>query len=139
VFTWIRRQYNVKPEECAFWRPCLHAPTFVIPQISLVLFNGCGDILEQWIYEHAWPQSVEFGDLDMQSSDVCTVDLTLKYHRAYIDVPSAIPSISWPEEISPFACGVSQVSWTSPVSVISMTSMMMVEPVRLAEFKVDRW
>lgn len=138
VFTWIRRQYNVKPAECAYWRPCLAAPTFVIPQVSLIMFDGCGSTLESWIFEHVWPQNVEFGDLDMQNSEVCMVDLTLKYHRAYIATPSTIPTLSWPEQIADFACGVSQISWIPP-SAISITSMMMVEPVRMAEFKVQRW
>ena len=51
---------------------------------KLELYDGCGKILETWVYEGIWPQSVEFGDLDMTSSDVITCDLTLRYDRAYI-------------------------------------------------------
>jgi hypothetical protein len=51
---------------------------------TLEMYNGCGDVLETWVFENAWPQAVEFGDLDMSSSDVVTCDLTIRYDRAYI-------------------------------------------------------
>lgn len=45
----------------------------------LVLWDGCGNPLEGWLLRHVWPQSVNWGDLDMSSSDECTVELTLRY------------------------------------------------------------
>lgn len=50
---------------------------------TLELYDGCGQIMETWVFENAWPQSVDFGDLDMSSTEIVTVDITLRYDRAY--------------------------------------------------------
>jgi hypothetical protein len=49
----------------------------------LTLYDGQGLELENWFMEGVWPQSVEFGDLDMGDGAICTVDLTLRYDRAF--------------------------------------------------------
>jgi hypothetical protein len=48
---------------------------------TLVLYDGCGVPLEQWILDDAWPQNVNFGsqELDYSSSEVATIELTLRY------------------------------------------------------------
>jgi hypothetical protein len=50
----------------------------------LSMLNGCGDVLEEWVFENAWPESVEFGDLDYANSEVVTADISLRYDRAYV-------------------------------------------------------
>jgi len=45
----------------------------------LTLFDGCGTAMEKWSLRHLWPQSVNFGELDYASSDICTVELTMRY------------------------------------------------------------
>jgi len=50
----------------------------------LELYDGCGNVLESWTLDNCYPESIDFGDLDMESSDVVTVDVTLRYDRAYI-------------------------------------------------------
>lgn len=52
--------------------------------VSLELFDGCGEILESWKFESVWPQDIQFGELDMDVSDILTCDLTLRYDRAYL-------------------------------------------------------
>jgi hypothetical protein len=54
-------------------------------ECKLQMYDGCGHIIESWIFENAWPQNIEFGELDMGASDVMTIDLTLRYDRAYIE------------------------------------------------------
>lgn len=49
---------------------------------SLELYSGCGDVLERWMFENAWPSQINWGDLDMSSSEVVTCDITLRYDRA---------------------------------------------------------
>ena len=53
-------------------------------EARLELFDGCGEIIETWIFENAWPQNIEFGELDMSGSELVTCDLTIRYDRAYI-------------------------------------------------------
>ena len=45
--------------------------------------NIIGDILEQWIYENVYPSEINWGELDMDSSDVVVVEMTLRFDRAY--------------------------------------------------------
>jgi hypothetical protein len=88
VFEWLKLYYNINDEKTTI-RPSVGesvlATALKIPQASLILFDGCGNAIERWIFENVWPQSVEFGELDMQSSEVVTVDVTLRYDRAYIE------------------------------------------------------
>ncbi len=46
---------------------------------TLTLYDGCGKGMEQWIMKDAWPQAVNFGDLDYSSSEEVTVEITLRY------------------------------------------------------------
>lgn len=63
------------------WRP---VGTSFRKTATLELYDGCGNVLETWVYENAWPESVEFGDLDMGNNDAVTIDITLRYDRAYV-------------------------------------------------------
>lgn len=79
VFRWLKQILDAKngqfvPNTNGFYK-----------QAELVTLNGCGDVIETWVYENIWPQTIEFGDLDMSTSDVVTCDLTLRYDRGYIN------------------------------------------------------
>lgn len=80
IFMWIKSAYN----------PC--NGTYKYPVDSgffktayLELYDASGNVLERWIYENIWPKEIDFGDLDMSTSEILTCDLTLRYARAYID------------------------------------------------------
>jgi phage tail-like protein len=51
---------------------------------TLKMLDGCGNEVEAWTLENAWPQAINFGELDMGSSDVVLVEITLRYDRAFI-------------------------------------------------------
>lgn len=44
-----------------------------------ILYDGCGSALEEWSLEDAWPQAVQFGELDFASSEECTIEVTMRY------------------------------------------------------------
>lgn len=46
---------------------------------TLNLWDGCGQLLEQWIMTDVWPTAINFGDLDYASSEECTIELTMRY------------------------------------------------------------
>lgn len=48
---------------------------------TLVLWDGCGTPLETWTLSDAWPQAVNFGDLDYTSSDTVDIEITLRYSQ----------------------------------------------------------
>lgn len=84
VFEWIKRFY--KPEHGIMHKPNDRQPdgTKFINECILTMYDGCGDIIEQWIYEDAWLQSVNFLTLDMSDSGILTCEITLRYARAYV-------------------------------------------------------
>lgn len=79
VFKWLKDVYDSQKGE--------YVPScdkFKKPTAKLELYDGCGCILETWVYENIWPQTVEFGELDMTTSDLIVCEVTLRYDRAYI-------------------------------------------------------
>lgn len=81
VFEWLSELYD--PRSNSQYGPSCNG--FKKPQATLELYDGCGTKIETWVFETVWPQAVEFGDLDMSTSELITCDLTLRYDRAYIE------------------------------------------------------
>lgn len=84
VLKWIKELYN--PEN-GTWKPSCDG--FKRFQCFLEMYDGCGELLERWVFENIWVQAIEFGDLDMSSSEVVVCDMTLRYDRAYVTPPNA--------------------------------------------------
>lgn len=92
IFSWIMRAYDPLPDVCGQWNPSLGdtddqaaMPGFKAAYAFLELYDGCGVVMERWIFEHVWPESVDWGDLNYAESEVVMCDLTLRYDRAFID------------------------------------------------------
>lgn len=80
VFEWIKQAYN--PCEGRWSAPAPN--TFKKSVARLEMYDGCGRVMETWIYENVWPQSIEWGELDMANSEYVTIELTLRYDRAFV-------------------------------------------------------
>lgn len=80
VFDWIKKAYDPKKGD---WFPS--AQNNFIKHADLELYDGCGNLVETWVYEEVWPQVIEFGELDMGASELVTCDLKLRYARAYVE------------------------------------------------------
>jgi len=78
VFEWVKKFYD--PQE-GTWRAD-RVNNYKRTAI-LKMLDGCGGTLESWRFINAWPESIEFGDLDYGSSEYVTVDITLRYDRAF--------------------------------------------------------
>lgn len=76
LWEWIYSYYDVENAELKY------SVGFKKPEARLILYDGIGGELETWFLESVWCQDISFGDLDMGSSEVVTVDLTLRYDRA---------------------------------------------------------
>lgn len=80
VFQWIREFYRPKtgkldlPNERRFIKTC-----------TLTMLDGCGNTVETWVFEDAWPQMINFQTLDMGDSGICVIDISLRYARAYVE------------------------------------------------------
>lgn len=81
VFQWLQTLYN--PETGDYLTPSVGGNNSFIREARLEMLAGNGDLLEQWIFENCWAQSIDFGDLDMANADIVTCDLVLRYARAY--------------------------------------------------------
>lgn len=81
VFRWITEIYD--PELGLIKPSCQDG--FKKDKAILEMYDGCGDTIETWVFENIWVQGVEFGDLDMTSSELVVCDLALRYDRAYIE------------------------------------------------------
>ena len=80
IFKWLKEQYD--PCEGTWKAPS--PGSWKKSTAYLEMYDGCGNILETWVFENVWPNAIEWGDLDMANSEYATVDLTLRYDRAYI-------------------------------------------------------
>lgn len=85
VFEWIKEIYD-PAKIFDTWKPS--ADGFMTNDVTknarLEMYDGCGNIVETWIFENVWPQAVDFGSLEMSNNEIVTCDLTLRYARAYI-------------------------------------------------------
>lgn len=91
VFDWLSLQYDVCNGDnpggnFAAWR---NTGNFK-KNARLEMYDGCGELVEKWHFQNAWPNNIEWGDLDMQSNDYVTVELTLRYDRAWVTDCGAI-------------------------------------------------
>lgn len=85
IFEWIRDAYDPSPDSSQFLANFYPAADgFKKPFARLEMYDGCGNVMERWTFENVWPQQAEFGELDMANSEYVTVDLLLRYDRAYI-------------------------------------------------------
>ncbi len=82
IFEWLKTLYD--PKDGTYVPSCLPGKeSFKKHDAELELYDGCGNVIETWGFDHVWPNSIDFGDLDMASSDIVMCDLILRYDRAY--------------------------------------------------------
>lgn len=77
LYKWLGAVYQ-------FWNPNRKMGTNVNQygaEAILMLYDGCGKPIERWDFEDMWPQAINFGDLDMSSSDTVDIELTLRYSK----------------------------------------------------------
>jgi hypothetical protein len=78
VLDWFKKCYDARSGQWTLPGQGL------MENVRLELYDGCGTTIEAWVFENAWPQQIDFGDLDMGSSELITCDITLRYARSYL-------------------------------------------------------
>jgi len=81
VFGWIREFYI--PKNGAIYAP--NEQKFIKKFVNLGMYDGCGNLVENWVYEDAWLQSANFQTLDYGDSGIVMCDITMRYARAYVE------------------------------------------------------
>lgn len=51
---------------------------------NLYLLDGHGKTIERWLIEGCWPRSIDWGDLDYESSEIASITFDLRYDRAIL-------------------------------------------------------
>jgi len=84
VFEWLRVLYDPcgDPEWRPIYQPGCDDGSCFKRNAMLCLYDGCGNVIESWRYENCYPQTIDWGELDMGNSEVVMVDITLRYDRA---------------------------------------------------------
>lgn len=84
VIEWLEEMYD---PETAIWNIGYGTGgEFKKGTATLEMYDGCGGVVEAWVFENIWPNNIEWGELSMDDSNYVTIDLTLRYDRAYITV-----------------------------------------------------
>lgn len=81
IFDWLKKQYDTCGGKGDWKRPGLDWKR----EATIEMYDGCGNTIEKWVLMNSWPSTVEWGDMDMGQSEYTTVDLTLRYDRAWIE------------------------------------------------------
>jgi hypothetical protein len=91
IWEWILMIYDPSSPNGGYYGPILDSSSSnsilggsFKRDANLELYSGCGDIVEKWTFQNAYPSQVNFGELDMSNAEVITCDVTLKYDRAYL-------------------------------------------------------
>jgi hypothetical protein len=61
-------------------------PSFYKRTASLVMLNGVGAATERWVMYGTWPTSVNWQELSYDSTDLLTIEATMRYDRALKDL-----------------------------------------------------
>ena len=80
IFNWLQTIYD--PSQGSSISFGFSLP-YKVPTCTLELYDGCGNVMETWYYQNAYPSNIEWGELTMDSADIVMVNLTLRYDRAY--------------------------------------------------------
>jgi hypothetical protein len=78
VFDWVRLVYEPKSGRMGY-------ATIYKKTVQLKLLDPAGSVVEIWTLTGTWPQDVNFGDLDMASSDLVEIACTLRFDNAHLE------------------------------------------------------
>lgn len=78
IFDWLCSVYNFSGTSDTRSNQGSSARDYAGTGVLNVL-SGCGDLIERWTLRNIWPTSVDFGELDYSSSDICEIQLDLRY------------------------------------------------------------
>lgn len=77
VMDWVRLNYESQTGRMGY-------ASFYKKDISLKLLDPQGTVVELWDLKGAWPQDINFGDLDYASSDNVEISCALRFDAAVL-------------------------------------------------------
>jgi hypothetical protein len=80
LFTWLATVYNfTDPIGLSQSSKSRGQGGYCAEEGKLNMLDGCGVIIDTFVYQQCWPTQMNFGELDYSSNDECTIDVTLRY------------------------------------------------------------
>jgi hypothetical protein len=94
IYHWIETVVNMHSLHVAH-------PRFYKKTASLLLLDGAGQATEQWSMMGTWPEVSNWQELDYTSTDLLTMEVTMRYDRAVrsrldgtcVQAPAPIPIV----------------------------------------------
>lgn len=130
VFEWLKLIYRPQEEKNNYNLCVGTANGNFKKRCLLFMLSGCGDVLEKWVFEGAWPQECNFGELDMGNVEIATCDVTLRYDRAWIETAGDNPDAEGTN-----IGAVAQGGQISPVTAVTPQGGSLVSPTGFSEDK----
>lgn len=85
VWKWVTTVVNMPTAN-------VNAPRDYKRPSTLEMVNGQGAATETWHLCNSWPESVNWGELDYGGSEICTIEVSVRYDRAVRDCGPAASS-----------------------------------------------
>ncbi len=87
IYQWIETVVNMQSIKVA--HPSLYKRT-----ASLLMIDGAGQTSESWTMLGTWPQNSNWQELDYTSTEIMTMEVTMRYDRAVrncVGAPAPVP------------------------------------------------
>jgi hypothetical protein len=75
IYAWLETVVN-------FASANVNPPSVYKKQATLAMVDGSGQASETWTICNTWPKEVNWGDLDYTSTEIATIEATMRYDRA---------------------------------------------------------
>jgi hypothetical protein len=80
IYSWLASVYSFHHNNSLQESLCMgSALQDYAATLRLAMYSGCGEELEVWTIKDAWPQAINWGDLDFSSSEEATIEVTIRY------------------------------------------------------------
>jgi len=82
LFTWLSTVYNFNdPIKLTMSSATNVFGSYTAKAGILRMLDGCGSVIDGFLYLAPWPTNIAFGELDYGTNDECTIDVTLRYRN----------------------------------------------------------
>lgn len=82
LFTWLATVYNFTDAKKLTMSSAMNVRGGYTAKAGILrMLDGCGNVIDGFLYLSPWPTNIAFGELDYGTNDECTVDVTLRYRN----------------------------------------------------------
>ena len=80
LFSWLATVYNFTDSKRLTQSSAQNKPGGYNAKAGILrMLDGCGGVIDGFVYVNPWPTAINFGELAYTDNDECTIDLTCRY------------------------------------------------------------